>query len=99
MTDNPDQHDYTKEQDFLMTLLAVNQGYWLYEGVDYLDDLLFENGRYPFKVRCLRFETTFDKTRYVAAWPSTKTSWIINPDIVERVKRQGLLIEIFEHDV
>lgn len=99
MNDNPDQTDGTKSEDAPMTLLAVNQAYWLYEGVELLDDLLFGNGRYPFKVRCLVFETAFEKTRFLMARPGAKASWIINPDIVDRVRRENLLIEIIQTDV
>lgn len=99
MNDNPDQNDQTESEDAPMTLLAVNQGYWLYEGVDLLNDLLFGTGRYPFKVRCFRFESAFDMNRFVTARPATRTSWIVNPDIVDRVRSQGLLIEIIQTDV
>jgi hypothetical protein len=98
MRDNPDQHGPDGNDDAPITLLAVNQGYWLYEGEDLLNDLLFGRGLYPFRVKCLRFSSTFELNRYTMGGISVATLWRINPDVIERLRRENLLIEIFPTD-
>lgn len=81
--------------DAPMTLLAIGQGYWLYEGVDLLDDLLFGGGAYPFPVRCLCFKDNFGLKRHLGEDVQVMKLWRVNPDIVDRLRRDDLLIEIF----
>lgn len=95
MRDNPDQHDPHGNEDAPMTLLAVNDGYWVYEGEEYLNDLLFGRGIYPFRVRCLQFESAFDLNRFTKESVSVANLWRVNPDVIERLRRENLLIETF----
>lgn len=95
MRDTPDQHGHGGgDDDAPMTLLAVNQGYWLYKGEDLLKDMLFGRGAYPFKVRCLVFESAIELNRFTGEI-SVASLWRINPDIVGRLRTENLLIEIF----
>jgi hypothetical protein len=98
MRDNQDQHGPDGNDDAPITLLAVNQGYWLYEGEDLLNDLLFGRGLYPFRVKCLRFSSTFELNRYTKGGVSIVSLWRINPDVIERLRHENLLIEIFPTD-
>ena len=84
--------------DAPMTMLAVNQGYWLYKGKDLLNDMLFGRGAYPFKVKCYRFENIYDLRRFIGDDVSVASFWHINPDIVDRLRNENLLIEIFSPD-
>jgi hypothetical protein len=93
MRDIPDQ-TIKKGIDAPMTLLAVNQGYWLYDGEEFLKDMLYARGAYPFKVRCFVFESAIELNRF-AGEVSVAALWRINPDIVGRLKAENLLIEIF----
>ncbi|MFV0492502.1 MAG: hypothetical protein ACK5M4_11845 [Pseudorhodobacter sp.] len=94
MRDNPDHHEPHDGEEAPMTLLAVNGGYWVYAGEEYLNDLLFGRGTYPFRVKCLQFESAFDVNRFTKGNVSITTLWRVNPDVIERLRRENLLIEI-----
>lgn len=98
MQDKPDQNNQDISDDAPMTLLAVKQGYWLYKGKDLLNDMLFGNGAYPFKVKCYVFENIYDLRQFTGEEVSVASFWHINPDIVERLRTDNLLIEIFSPD-
>jgi hypothetical protein len=97
-----DQHSISGEDgvedDVPMTLLAVNQGYWLYRGVDLLNDVLFGQGAYPFKVRCYVFTSIFELNKFVGGSISVASLWRITPGIIDRLRDEKLLIEIFSPD-
>jgi hypothetical protein len=99
MRDNPDQIRKGGGEGAPMTLLAVKRSYWLYEGDDLLNDMLFGRGAYPFKVCCLVFNDNFELNTYVGDTASVAMLWRVHPDIVDRVRADGLLIEIFKNDV
>jgi hypothetical protein len=81
-----------------MTLLAVNERYWLYKGKALLNDMLFGRGAYPFKVKCYVFENSYDLRRFTGEGAATDGMWYINPDIIDRLRKDNLLIEIFSTD-
>lgn len=99
MRDTPDQHNRKGEDDAPMTILALKQGYWLFEGEELLNDMLFGRGIYPFKVRCVIFDNAIELNRFVGGTVSVATLWRINPDVVDRLRNDNLLIEIFSTDV
>ncbi|QYK42388.1 MAG: hypothetical protein KF887_04490 [Paracoccaceae bacterium] len=82
-----------------MTLLAVHGNYWLYEGVELLNDLLFGTGEAPFPVRCVYFRDAFELKRFFGTEFVVSSLWRINPDIIERVRRENLLIEVQASDI
>lgn len=82
-----------------MTLLAMNGNYWLYEGVELLNDLLFGTSAEPFRVRCVYFRDTFELSRIFGSEFGVASLWRINPDIVERVRREELLVEVHAKDI
>lgn len=96
MRDTKDERDEPDdgEDPIPMTLLSIGQGYWLYEGVELLDDMLFGTGAYPFQVRCVRFQDHFQMIRFFGEGFSVARMWMINPDVVERLRREKLLVEI-----
>lgn len=77
-----------------MTILHINGGFWLYEGVELMDDLLFQTGAYPFQVRCVHFQDAFEVRRVMGAGFVASSLWRFNPDIIERLRRDKLLVEI-----
>ncbi len=91
--DNGDDDD-----DVPMTVLAVLGGYWLYEGEDLLNDLLFGTGAYPFRVRCVHFKDAIELKQFFGDDFSIGSHWRINPDVIDRLRREGLLFEISPHD-
>lgn len=99
MLDNHDHTGHDGAGDAPMTLLMLNKSYWLYEGAELLNDLLFGRGSYPFKVRCLVFEDLFALNRFAGKTVEVPSLWRINPDVVERLRQEELLIEVFSTDV
>ncbi|MES2846797.1 MAG: hypothetical protein V4747_17400 [Pseudomonadota bacterium] len=79
--------------DAQILLLAINESYWLCEGVDYIDHILWRGG-FPVPVRCLRFRDKFEMTRYLGPERNVGTMWAINPDIIARLRRDDHLSEI-----
>lgn len=77
-----------------MTLLAINGSFWLYEGEALLNDLLYGTGSYPFQVRCVHFQDAFELKRFFGEGFMVSSLWRINPDIIERLRREKLLVEI-----
>lgn len=94
-----DDDDGEDDDDIPMTLLVVNGGYWLYEGVDLLNDLLFGTGRAPFQVRCVYFKDAFELKRFFGPDFVVTSLWRINPDVIERVRRENLLVEVHASDL
>lgn len=86
------------DDDVPMTLLAVSGGYWLYEGEDLLNDLLFGRGAYPFRVRCVHFKDSIEIRQFFGDGFVVTALWRINPDVVDRLRREGLLFDISPHD-
>lgn len=81
-----------------MTLLVLSGSYWLYEGEALLDDLLYGTGKYPFPVRCVHFKDAFELKRFFGEEFQVSTLWRINPDIIERLRRESLLVEVSPDD-
>jgi hypothetical protein len=77
-----------------MTLLAVGGAYWLYEGDELLHDLLFQEGQYPFRVLCVSFTDDIEVRRVCGTDFHVSSLWRVNDDVVLRLRRQNLLIEI-----
>jgi hypothetical protein len=77
-----------------ITLLAINQTYWLYEGEDFLDEMLFGAGGYPVPVRCLVFRDAFELNLFIGEGRMLTKMWGINPDIVDRLRRDDHLVEM-----
>lgn len=98
MRDTPDQNDGGGEDDCPMTLVAINEGFWLYEGDYLLNDLLFGRGAYPFKVRCVIFKDSFEMNQFFGEPVPIASFWRINPDVVDRLRLENLLVEVFPEE-
>jgi len=89
-----------KEEDedgIPMTVLAVTGSFWIYEGAELLHDVLFGTGRYPFPVRCAYYKDGIELRRFFGGDFSPGTLWRLNPDIIERLRRENLLVEVYPY--
>lgn len=77
-----------------MTLLSINESYWLYEGEEFLNAMLKGNGFFPVPVRCMVFGNAFELRVFVGTGRAMTDFWGINPDIVARLRRDNHLIEV-----
>ncbi|MGB5556671.1 MAG: hypothetical protein WBN04_01530 [Paracoccaceae bacterium] len=77
-----------------ITLISVERvTYYLYEGEDFLNQLLLSDGVYPRPVRCVHFATVFEQKRFLGEGVNLAHLWGINPEIVERLRRDEHLLE------
>lgn len=76
-----------------MVLLRVNEGYWLSEGKEFLNQMLMGTGPFPTPVLCYTFQDAFELRAYLGPDRVVTDFWGINPDIVERLRRDGHLDE------
>ncbi|MCB2105306.1 MAG: hypothetical protein KDE06_10010 [Rhodobacteraceae bacterium] len=76
-----------------MVLLKINETYWLYEGEEYLSPMLKGGGYFPTPVICYRFEDHIGLRAFVGAGRPMTDFWGINPDIVDRLRRDEHLLE------
>jgi len=74
-------------------LIAIEDRYWLFEGDEFLDAMLLGTGFFPKPVRCLRFRDSFELRIFLGPDRPMNTFWMINPDIVERLRRDDHLLE------
>lgn len=77
-----------------MVLLAINQTYWLSQGKEYLNQMLRGAGFYPRPVRCIRFADHMELRLYLGPGRKITDFWGINPDIVDRMRRNDELDEV-----
>lgn len=95
----PEEEPYEDPEGIPMTVFAFNGNFWLYEGDDLLDDLLFGRGRAPFPVRLVHFKDRIELARLLGPDFVITTHWRIHPDIMERVRRDGLLVDVYASDI
>lgn len=76
-----------------LVLLRANDTYWLYEGSEFLNALLFGRGEFPTPVECVNFSDAFQLRIFLNGRP-INDFWIINPDIVARLRRNDELIDV-----
>jgi hypothetical protein len=76
-----------------ITILASEQGFWLLEGADYLTPLLLGTGEHPRPVRLLLLEGAAALAAHLPPGRGPRDLWSINPAVVERLRRDGLLAE------
>lgn len=70
------------------------QSFWMVEGADYLTPMLMGNGYFPRPVRLLIFEDSFALKVHLGPGRAISDFWGINPDVIERLRRDNHLIEI-----
>lgn len=94
MADEKPDNTPDLEATAAITLIAVNQSYWLFEGEEYLNSLMMGQGDFPKPVKCVYFEDSFALKAYVGTERVLTDLWGINPDIVERLRRDDHLLEM-----
>jgi hypothetical protein len=77
-----------------IVLLGLEQSWWLYQGDAYLSPLISGQGSFPTPIRCLVFENILQLRRYVGSAVSLVEYWGINPDVIERLRSDGHLLEV-----
>ncbi len=77
-----------------MLILAVNESYWLAEGDEYLTPMLDGSGFFPTPILCVRFSSSTELTAFIGPNRSLLDFWGLNPDVVERLRRDNHLKEI-----
>ncbi|MCV2869194.1 hypothetical protein OEW28_11200 [Defluviimonas sp. WL0002] len=80
-------------QEPRMILLRINETYWLFEGEEFLSPMLKGSGYFPTPVICYRFEDHLTLRAFIGAGRPMTDFWGINPDIVERLRRDEHLLE------
>ncbi|MFQ5621866.1 MAG: hypothetical protein ACE5FS_00575 [Paracoccaceae bacterium] len=94
MLDDESGPDWGDDGTPRMTLLAINETYWLYDGAEFLNQMLLGKGYFPVPIRCLMFEDAFELRAFVGEGHVLTDYWGINPDIVERLRRDNHLLEM-----
>jgi len=77
-----------------MLMLAVHQTYWLAEGSEYLTPMLDGSGFFPTPIVCVRFKNAFELNEFIGPNRNVMEFWGINPEVVERLRRDNHLSEI-----
>lgn len=82
-------------EDHPIVLIAIENGsFYLYRGGEYLNQLLLADGAYPKPVKCLKFSSVLDVRLILGEAVTVSDFWGIHPQIVERLRDSGELIEI-----
>ena len=76
-----------------IVLVATGDQYWLFEGDEHINSMLAGYDRHPRPVICLVFETMFDLQVYLPEGVTVQRLWAINPAIIDRMRREGELVE------
>ncbi len=77
-----------------ITLISVERThYYLYEGEAFLNELLLSDGNFPRPVRCVHFATVVEQKQFLGEDVNLAALWGINPEIVERLRRDDHLLE------
>ena len=77
-----------------ITLVSIQESYWMLEGTEFLSAMLTGLEYYPRPVRCLVFEDEFALNLFLGKAPMALELWGINPEIVDRLRRDKDLLEI-----
>jgi len=77
-----------------LILIAIEERYWLFEGEEFLGAMLRGSGFFPKPVQCLRFKDSFEMRIFLGPERPMNKFWLINPDIIERLRRNDHLLEI-----
>ncbi|MEM1383688.1 MAG: hypothetical protein AAF713_16745 [Pseudomonadota bacterium] len=76
-----------------IVLVSVQDAYWLLEGEQHLKAMLSGLSPFPVPVRCITFETAFDLNLFLPDDTPVSGLWGINPLIIERLRRDEVLLE------
>ncbi|MEL6207505.1 MAG: hypothetical protein AAFR47_19660 [Pseudomonadota bacterium] len=77
-----------------VTLLCLNETFWMHEGEEFIDAVLSKNGYYPTPVRCVVFSSAFEMQEYRSSRLPKGELWTVHSAIVARLRADGELVEI-----
>lgn len=84
-----------RDEEPAITLISVDDAsYHLFEGEEFLNQLLLADGQYPKPVRCINFDSAIALSIFIGDGKSLSQYWGINPEIVTRLRETGNLEEI-----
>jgi len=76
-----------------ITLIAIGETYWIYEGEEFLTPLIGGQGFVPLPVRCYIYADIIELRAHVGKNISLMDYWGLNPDVVDRLRRDNHLLE------
>lgn len=78
-----------------ITLISVErQTYHLFEGEEFLNQLLLVDGEFPCPVRCIHFTSTLELKVFLGEGKNLSHFWAINPAVIDRLRRNEQLLEV-----
>lgn len=77
-------------EEAAIVLAAQAQTFWLVRGDEHIDQLMLADGKFPTPVICMNCET-MDEVLDLAGTEEAGHLWQINPQIVDRLDKQGRL--------
>jgi hypothetical protein len=82
------------EEPHIILISVEKQNFYLFEGEEFLNQLLLEDGVYPRPVHCIGFASSIDLSIFIGDGKSLSQFWEINPEIVDRLRRNDHLLEV-----
>jgi hypothetical protein len=78
-----------------ITLISIEkQSFYLFEGEEFLNQLLLADGIFPRPVHCINFASSLDLEIFIGSGKNLSQFWGINPEIVDRLRRHDHLLEV-----
>jgi hypothetical protein len=94
MRDAPKEPPQDGPPEAQIVLICVDHSYWMAQGNEYLHPMLAGDEYYPVPVQCFMFEDMLSFRVFAGNEVSFGDLWSINPKIVERLRKQGHLLEL-----
>lgn len=89
---NPPRKDPGSEPRIIIVAIQ-RTSYYLFKGDEFLDQLLLADGVFPTPALCVHFDSLIDAAQIIGAGFSTSNYWAVNPEIVDRLRRNKQLAE------
>lgn len=77
-----------------VVLLALGHMYQLYQGEEFLDDILMTGKNYPVPIICIRFTSGIEQSLFFSRQGERGSLWKLNPGIYERLQNDGHVVEM-----
>ncbi|MEM8577365.1 MAG: hypothetical protein AAGF60_05905 [Pseudomonadota bacterium] len=85
--------DKPGEEPAIILVGIKGSSYYVVKGDEFMDQLLLVDGKFPFPIVCLNFETMIDATRILGGTFSVADCWALHPEVVNRLRDEKKLIE------
>ena len=93
MADKDDMLDAVDAHEIALLAIA-GENYYLLKGEAHLNQMLLADGKHPVPICCLAFDNVLDVALTLGKDVSLANSWTIHPEIVARLRRNDMLIEL-----